>query len=129
MSWNLLLNILDKRRTLVEKTVSLIRFSYSEDPVTSLSKKNRHFYDIHFLYQDPICNAYCNSSQFYHDFKNLIIQDKLAFDDPVGWKDKKLYDSPLFKEFGLLWAKLKNTYITELSILAYSPIPSGRARS
>ncbi|MCX6272129.1 MAG: nucleotidyl transferase AbiEii/AbiGii toxin family protein [Bacteroidetes bacterium] len=75
------LNILDKRRTLVEKTVSLIRFSYSEDTVTSLSKKIRHFYDIHFLYQDPICKAYC-------DFENLIIQDKLAFDDPIGWKDK-----------------------------------------
>ena len=43
------LNILDKRRTLCEKVVSLLRFSFMDNPVQGLTGKIRHFYDIYFL--------------------------------------------------------------------------------
>ena len=39
------LNILDKRRTMLEKLVSLIRFSFAENPSRELAKKILHFYD------------------------------------------------------------------------------------
>lgn len=43
------LNVLDKRRTIVEKLVSLIRFSFSENITKALAGKIRHFYDLYYL--------------------------------------------------------------------------------
>lgn len=40
-------NVLDKRRTMLEKFVSLLRFSFSENPKAELAKKIRHFYDLY----------------------------------------------------------------------------------
>ena len=59
------LNILDKKRTLIEKIVSLIRFSFSENPVAGISEKIRHFYDIYYLLNDTHCKTYFDSEVFY----------------------------------------------------------------
>jgi len=40
---------------MLEKLVSLIRFSFDEDYITSISGKIRHFYDLYYLAQDPEC--------------------------------------------------------------------------
>lgn len=49
------INVLDKRTTMAEKLVSLTRFSLAKNPLTELEAKIRHFYDLHFLMQDPEC--------------------------------------------------------------------------
>ena len=49
------INILNKEQTLLEKLVSLIRFSLDRDPVPSVSSKIRHFYDLYFLAKDDDC--------------------------------------------------------------------------
>lgn len=41
--------VLEPKRTLCEKIMSLVRFSYDEDPITSLKNKIRHCYDLHQL--------------------------------------------------------------------------------
>ena len=46
------LNVLDKRRTICEKLVSLLRFSFTSQPLDGLNKKIRHFYDLHALVND-----------------------------------------------------------------------------
>lgn len=56
------LNVLDKRRTMCEKVVSLLRFSFEEDPMAGLTSKVRHFYDLHFLMKDKECHEYLDSS-------------------------------------------------------------------
>ena len=43
------INVLKKEQTLLEKLVSLIRFSYSDNAVQSISTKIRHFYDLYYL--------------------------------------------------------------------------------
>jgi len=48
-------NVLSKEQTLLEKTISLIRFSFEENTAESISKKIRHFYDIYFLMNNPQC--------------------------------------------------------------------------
>ena len=45
------------------------------------------------------------------------------FDEPIGWKDKSVAESPLINNFEKIWLQLNDTYKTELSALAYSPIP------
>lgn len=41
--------VLTKERTLCEKIMSLVRFSFTANPINDLQKKVRHIYDIHKL--------------------------------------------------------------------------------
>lgn len=116
-------NVLDKRRTMIEKLVSLIRFSFSENPAVAIASKIRHFYDLYFLANDPDCAGYLNSPNYKKDFDELYAHDQEMFAEPTNWVSKAANQSPLVTDFSSLWIKLKDTYITELSLLAFSKIP------
>jgi hypothetical protein len=45
------------------------------------------------------------------------------FEEPKGWQHKSITESPLISDFGNVWRQLKEKYQTELSALAYRPIP------
>jgi hypothetical protein len=117
------LNVLDKCRTMLEKLVSLIRFSFSENPTQAIASKIRHFYDLYYLAQDSECWEYVQSSNFKSDFQELLEHDKEAFDTPEGWRIKEISDSPLVDDFLALWTGLRTTYQNELSQLAFVEIP------
>jgi predicted nucleotidyltransferase component of viral defense system len=117
-------NVLDKRRTIAEKLVSLIRFSFEEDIQKALAAKIRHFYDLYYLANEMECAEYINSTDFQKDLSELLIYDQQEFDFPKGWQTKTLKDSPLFKEFPALWTSLSPTYQNELTPLAFSEIPN-----
>jgi len=63
------INVLDKRRTILEKSVSLLRFSFSEDILTALAGKIRHFYDLYYLLNDKESADYIQTSAFYSDLQ------------------------------------------------------------
>lgn len=117
------LNILDKRRTLCEKVVSLLRFSFEEDPAAGLSSKIRHFYDIHFLMQDYECREYLRSA-FPAELKALVEHDKAEFDRPPLWKSSPVLSSPLLTDFDEIWHKISSVYRAEVGALSYGEIPS-----
>ena len=54
----------------------------------------------------------------------MLIHDKEIFDDPSGWKNKTINESPLLSDINNIWDQIKSTYKTELSALAYKEIPS-----
>ena len=118
------LNILDKRRTMLEKLVSLIRFSFDENPTRELAKKIRHFYDLYYLAKDKECAEYLQSSAFQKDLSELFIHDQQEFDEPQSWQTKAVKDSPLVTDFPNLWTNLRSTYQNELTPLAFSEIPN-----
>jgi hypothetical protein len=117
------INVLDKRRTIVEKLVSLVRFSFEDDVIKSVASKIRHFYDLFYLANDKECAEYLQSSEFQKDLSELLIHDQQEFDRPKGWQTKTVKDSPLFKEFPALWTNLSLIYQSELTPLAFSEIP------
>jgi len=117
-------NILDKEQTLIEKLVSLIRFSFAENPVNSISEKIRHFYDLYYLMNNEVCRDYVNSEQFVTALTEVIEHDRKLFDEPEGWNMKKIHESPLIKDFDSMWSKLNFIYTMELSILAFVEIPN-----
>lgn len=117
------LKVLDKRRTMIEKLVSLIRFSFSENPTLAIASKIRHFYDLYFLANDADCAEYIQTSNFNTDFTELYSHDQQTFDTPANWLNKKVEQSPLLTEFPSLWNKLRGTYRNELSQLAFTQIP------
>lgn len=117
------LNVLDKRRTMIEKLVSLIRFSFSENLTVAIASKIRHFYDLYFLATDAQCAEYIQSADFKTNFVELYAHDQKTFDEPDDWRGKTFDQSPLVTDFSTIWEKLKETYRNELSQLAFTPIP------
>ena len=116
------LNILDKRRTLCEKVVSLLRFSFEEDPAAGLSSKIRHFYDIHFLMLDYDCGEYLRSI-FPAELKALVEHDKAEFDRPPLWKTSDVLQSPLLTSFSEMWKRIAPVYQSEVGALSFGELP------
>ncbi len=117
------INVLKKEQTLLEKLVSLIRFSFDKNFVQSISSKIRHFYDLYYLMSDPKCNEFVKSTDFKKRFLEILEHDKEIFDEPENWQSKQLSESPLITDFTNIWQKIKDTYKTELSALAFTEIP------
>lgn len=117
------LNVLDKRRTMCEKVVSLIRFSFEDDALAGVSSKVRHFYDLYYLMQDDECKEYF-ASEFPEDLLALIAHDKAEFDRPPLWKTSDIRTSPLFVDFQNVWKMVSPVYISEVGALSYGTIPS-----
>lgn len=117
------INVLDKRTTLTEKLVSLIRFSLAENPRQELAAKIRHFYDIYYLMQDEECISYIKGEEFKRNFCSLLNHDRELFAKPDDWQNKHISESPLIYNFESLWSSLSDKYQQELPPLAYSAIP------
>ncbi len=117
------INTLNKEQTLMEKLVSLIRFSFDENAIEAITSRIRHFYDLYFLILDKECAAFVKSAEFKKQFKEILKHDKKQFDIPAGWNKKKLNQSPLIADFDNTWKQLKAIYKNELSAYAYSQIP------
>jgi len=117
------INVLDKKRTLLEKFVSLIRFSFTDKPEISVAEKIRHFYDLYYLSKDEECSEYINSNEFAKELYEIIKHDQDSFNEPEGWCDKNIQEAPVIADFQLLWSKIEATYKRELSILSFKTIP------
>lgn len=118
------INVLSKEQTLLEKTISLIRFSFEQNAVESISKKIRHFYDLYFLTKNPECAEFVASDSFKKQFETILQHDRDMFEEPTGWQTKLISESPLVADFPAIWKQLKEIYQTELSALAYRQIPA-----
>lgn len=117
------LNVLDKRQTMCEKIVSLIRFSFDKDAVAGVTAKVRHFYDLYYLMQDSECADYLERD-FATDLLSLIAHDKEEFDRPPMWKTSDIRTSMLFLDFNNIWQKVIPSYTSEVGALSYGEIPS-----
>ena len=116
--------VLDCRRTLTEKLVSLMRCSLADDYLPQMTAKIRHFYDLYYLLHDEACQVYIHSDEFHADFQSLLEHDRQSFSKPDGWQTRPLDQSPLIVDLHATWQLLQPTYINELPDLAYRDIPS-----
>lgn len=118
------LKLLDHRRTLTEKLVSLIRCSLADESMQQMAAKIRHFYDLHHLLQDSECRVYLQSDDFRNDFNALLDHDRQSFSKPEGWQNRPLSESPLITDLHATWKQLQPTYLNGLPEIAYREIPS-----
>jgi predicted nucleotidyltransferase component of viral defense system len=94
-------NVLSKEQTLLEKMVSLVRFSYKENAVESISEKIRHFYDLYYLMKDTRCAEFVASDSFKKELGAILDHDRAMFEEPMGWQSKSISESPLLTDFHL----------------------------
>jgi predicted nucleotidyltransferase component of viral defense system len=78
-------NVLSKEQTLIEKLVSLVRFSFKENTTESISEKIRHFYDLHYLMKSQDCIEFVASDLFKKQFDAVLEHDREMFEEPIGW--------------------------------------------
>ena len=115
--------VLEPSRTMCEKIMSLVRFSYTENAEEDLKKKIRHVYDLHQLLIQKEIIEFFNSA----DFENMLL--KVANDDVDSFKNNNAWlkhhpvNSKIFSELDLIWPKLKSAYTVNFKDMVHGDFP------
>lgn len=115
--------VLDVKRTICEKIMSLVRFSYGDDVIYDLRNKIRHTYDIHQLLKQDTIKAFFNSSEFDSMLLTVGIDDVLSFKSGNKWLENHPKDALLFTNTEDVWNELKGTYNNEFNDLVFGQLP------
>jgi len=89
-------NVLDIKRTLCEKIMSLVRFSYAKDPITDLKNKIRHLYDLHKLLKIDEVNTFFESDDFENMLVSVAKDDINSFRNENEWLEKHPKEAIIF---------------------------------
>ncbi|EKD42209.1 MAG: hypothetical protein ACD_73C00265G0002 [uncultured bacterium] len=116
-------NVLQPTRTLCEKIMSLVRFSYSINPMADLRMKIRHLYDLHKMLADQELRAFFNSHEFETSICKVARDDVQSFRNNNEWLVHHPADALLFRDVESCWAGLKATYTDDFSGLVYRELP------
>lgn len=117
--------VLKTERTLCEKIMSLVRFSQTEQPITDLSNKIRHTYDLHMMLKDEKLNAFFNSKEFDKMLLKVANDDVISFKNNNKWLSNHPAQAVLFSETENTWNQIKETYETSFKELVFGEFPSG----
>ena len=119
--------VLESVRTLCEKIMSLVRFSYTEYPIEDLKKKIRHAYDLHQLLQQKELVVFFYSPEFEKMLLTVANDDVVSFKNNNRWLVNHPVDALVFKELDTVWDELKVTYTTDFKNLVYGDLPKEEA--
>ena len=119
--------VLKPIRTLCEKIMSLVRFSYGENPIDDLKKKIRHAYDIHQLLKQKEFFDFFNSPDFEDMLLKVAQDDVVSFKNNNTWLNNHPVESRIFKDLANVWGELVNVYNGEFKNLVYGDFPNSIA--
>lgn len=114
---------LEPVRTICEKIMSLVRFSYGENPIEDLKKKNRHTYDLHQLLRQKEFSDFFNSSAFDEMLLRVATDDVSSFRNNNQWLAHHPSNAIIFKNTNGVWDGLKAGYRREFGDLVYGDLP------
>lgn len=115
--------VLDSRRTLCEKIMSLVRFSHTEQPIPDLNAKIRHVYDIHQLLKDETVRNFFNSDDFDTMLLKVAHDDVQSFKNNNDWLRYHPKEAMIFNSPEETWHQLKDTYQNQFKFLVYGELP------
>jgi len=116
--------VLEPIRTICEKIMSLVRFSYGERPIDDLKNKIRHTYDLHQLLQQKEFFNFLNSSDFGAMLLKVANDDVKSFRNNNEWLVHHPNKSLMFKDLSNVWSQLEATYNGSFRDLVYGDFPS-----
>jgi predicted nucleotidyltransferase component of viral defense system len=115
--------VISIERTFCEKIISLVRFSYTENPLEDLANKVRHTYDLHQLLQEKRISTFLKSD----DFETMLIQvgkdDDKAIPNDKEWLSKHPSESLFFSETEKVWETVSKTYSGSFKELLTGELP------
>lgn len=119
--------ILAPTRTVCEKIMSLVRFSYTQTPITDLKNKIRHVYDLHLLLEQSNISDFFDFGEFDSMLYKVAKDDELSFRNNKDW----LYNAPaqalIFSDLDRVWPELRVTYQGTFKTLVFGELPREEA--
>jgi len=115
--------VLDAKRTLCEKIMSLVRFSYANDPIGALQKKIRHTYDINQLLNVNEVIQFMGSNDFDKMLLKVAQDDILSYKNDNDWLKNHPKEALIFEKTMETWEKLSETYKADFQKLVYGDFP------
>lgn len=119
--------VLEPVRTLCEKIMSLVRFSYAEEAMDDLKKKIRHTYDLHQLLQQEEFSDFFHSPEFEVMLLTVANDDIVSFKNNNKWLENHPSNALIFNELDTVWEDLKITYNGTFKNLVYGDLPKEKA--
>ena len=119
--------VLEPVRTICEKIMSLVRFSYGEYPVGDLRNKIRHTYDLHQLLQEKQFADFIESPAFDAMLLKVATDDVASFRNNNRWLIHHPQDALMFKDLDNIWKELSTVYNGEFKNLVYGRLPDSSA--
>jgi hypothetical protein len=121
------LPVLEPSRTICEKIMSLVRFSYQKNPIDDLKKKIRHVYDLHQLLRREEYLIFFQSKDFDSMLLKVANDDGLSFKSNNQWLVHHPNEALIFKDVEQVWGELKTSYQSEFKNLVYGEFPKEEA--
>lgn len=117
------LQVLQPTRTICEKIMSLVRFSYTENPIDDLGKKIRHIYDLHQLLKQDKFSAFLLSTDFDKMLVKVANDDRMSYKNNNRWLIHHPKEALIFKDPEDVWGQLKTIYNGDFKNLVYGVLP------
>jgi len=114
---------LEPIRTICEKIMSLVRFSYGENPINDLKKKIRHTYDLHQLLKQEEFLKFFQSTAFDEMLLKVANDDVASFKNNNQWLVYHPNEALIFKDLENVWNELKTIYNGDFKNLVYGELP------
>jgi len=121
------LPVLEPIRTICEKIMSLVRFSYGENPIDDLKKKIRHTYDLHQLLKQAEFLKFLQSEAFDEMLLKVANDDVASFRNNNKWLNHHPSEALIFKDLENVWNELKTIYNGDFKNLVYGELPKQEA--
>lgn len=112
-------NVLDIRRTVAEKLLSLVKASRSDDPASALADKIRHIYDLCLIRRDKQHRGIFSSEELQALIGIVINADREQFKDSAFWLNEPLHECTIFSHSESIWEQLRPVFHGEFAELVY----------
>ncbi|MBP1630946.1 MAG: hypothetical protein H6Q15_1839 [Bacteroidetes bacterium] len=116
--------VLSPTRTICEKIMSLVRFSYGDNPMDMLCKKVRHIYDLNQMLKQEEFLDFFNSNEFDLMLLKVANDDVESFRNNNQWLREHPVRALIFDNLEGCWENLKSSYSTDFGKLVYGELPS-----
>ena len=114
---------LKPERTLCEKIMSLVRFSYTENAIEDLKNKVRHTYDLNQLLKNEELSKFFESDKFDKMLLKVANDDVESFKNNNAWLQNHPKEAKIFAELKTVWGNLQPIYSNDFSKLVYGKLP------
>ena len=119
--------VLEPIRTICEKIMSLVRFSYGENPIDDLKKKIRHTYDLYQLLTQEEFFKFFQSTAFDEMLLKVANDDVASFRNNNKWLNYNPREALIFRDLENVWNELKTIYNGDFKNLVYGELPKEEA--
>jgi hypothetical protein len=118
--------VLDPRRTFCEKIMSLIRFSYTNEPIIDLGNKVRHPYDLHKLLEIEEIKSFFHSNDFDTMLLRVANDDVKSYKNNNSWLQFHPSKALIFDDTETVWKSLKESYNGSFRNLVFGDFPKDK---